>query len=95
VVWVNGHNLGRFWDRGGARSLFLSEHFLKPGANDIVVLELHDAPSKAEIESTVKMVETPAVAFAVRLDQANAGAPRGGEGRGRGGANPAATGAAQ
>ncbi len=31
IVWVNGHNLGRFWDRGGAGSFFLSSHFLKPG----------------------------------------------------------------
>jgi beta-galactosidase len=76
VVWVNGHNLGRFWDRGGARSLFLSEHFLKPGSNDITVLELHDAPKTREIPSTANMVETPAVPFAIRLDQANAGATR-------------------
>lgn len=73
VVWVNGHNLGRFWDRGGARSLFLSEHFLKPGPNDILLLELHDAPKTPEIPSTITMVETPAQAFTVRLDQANAG----------------------
>lgn len=73
MVWVNGHNLGRFWDRGGARSLFLSGHFLKPGANDITVLELHDAPSNPEITSTINMVETPAVPFALRLDTPTAG----------------------
>ena len=27
VVWVNGHNLGRYWDRGGLRSLFLPLSF--------------------------------------------------------------------
>jgi beta-galactosidase len=80
VVWVNGHNLGRFWDRGGARSLFLSDHFLKPGTNDIIVLELHDAPRTAEIASTNQMVETPAQAFSIRLDQANAGGARGNRG---------------
>ena len=91
IVWVNGHNLGRFWDRGGARSLLLSEHFLKPGANDIVVLELHDAPKTPEITSTANMVETPPQPFAIRLDQANAGGgTRGGVALpNRGGATPA------
>jgi beta-galactosidase len=93
VVWVNGHNLGRFWDRGAARSLFCSEHFLKAGANDITVLELHDAPKTPEIPGTTRMIETPAVPFAVRLDNAAAGgaAPgRGGMG-GFGGRGPGAT----
>ena len=73
IVWVNGHNLGRFWDRGGARSLFLSGHFLKPGANDITILELHDAPRTPEITGTTSMTETPAVPFATRLDTPTAG----------------------
>jgi beta-galactosidase len=73
VAWVNGHNLGRFWDRGGARSLFLSEHFLKAGSNEITVLELHDAPKTPEIAGTTNMIETPPVPFAIRLDTATAG----------------------
>jgi beta-galactosidase len=100
VVWVNGHNLGRFWDRGGARSLFLSEHFLKPGANQITVLELHDAPKAAEIPSTTKMVETPPVPFPVRLDNnalqvpgGPAPAARGGRAGGPGGPGGAGRGA--
>ena len=80
VVWVNGHNLGRFWDRGGTRSLFLSEHFLKPGVNDIIVLELHDAPKTPEIVGTVDMISTDPVPFAIRLDNA---AAAGGPGAGR------------
>ena len=94
IVWVNGHNLGRFWDRGAARSLFLSGHFLRPGANDITVLELHDAPNTPEITSGTRMVETPAVPFALRLDSPTAGgaAPgrRGGAGGGPGALIPPA-----
>jgi beta-galactosidase len=71
VVWVNGHNLGRFWDRGALRSLFLPSHFLKPGKNEIVVLELHDAPKTPEIFGVTKIVEDPAVPFPIRLDRAN------------------------
>ncbi|MBN1972916.1 MAG: beta-galactosidase [Sedimentisphaerales bacterium] len=83
VVWVNGYNLGRFWDRGGTRSLFLSGHFLKSGTNDIIVLELHDPPKTPEIAGTVDMISTEPVPFAIRLDNAAAG---GGTNLGRRGA---------
>jgi beta-galactosidase len=69
VVWVNGHNLGRFWDHGGLRSLFLPRQWLKSGQNEIVVLELHDAPKTAEVSGGTKIIEAPAVPFAVRLDR--------------------------
>jgi beta-galactosidase len=44
AVWVNGHNLGRFWNIGPQQTLFVPAPFLKPGANDIIVLDLFDAP---------------------------------------------------
>jgi beta-galactosidase len=69
AVWVNGHNLGRFWDRGGQRSLFLPSHWLKAGRNDIVVLEFHDAPETAEVSSSTKLIEERPVPFSVRLDR--------------------------
>ena len=75
VVWVNGHNLGRFWDRGGLRSLFLPGQWLKPGSNEIIVLELHDAPKVAEVGGGTKIIEEPAVPFAVRLDRPELTAP--------------------
>ena len=75
AVWVNGHNLGRFWDHGGLRSLFLPRQWLKSGSNEIVVLELHDAPKVAEVSGGTKIIEEPAVPFAVRLDRADLTAP--------------------
>jgi beta-galactosidase len=69
VVWVNGHNLGRHWDRGGLRSLFLSQHFLRSGQNEIVVLELHDAPKSPTIASSTKIIEESPVPFPIKLDQ--------------------------
>jgi beta-galactosidase len=68
VVWVNGHNLGRYWDRGGLRTLFLSEHFLHPGANDITLLELHKAPDSPVVACSDKIIETTPVPFALKLD---------------------------
>jgi beta-galactosidase len=75
AVWVNDHNLGRFWDRGGLRSLFLPRQWLKPGRNEIIVLELHEAPKVAEVSGGTKIIEEPAVPFAVRLDRADLTAP--------------------
>ncbi|WP_035839654.1 glycoside hydrolase family 35 protein [Kitasatospora azatica] len=42
-VWVNGFHLGRFWSRGPQRSLYLPGPVLRPGSNEITVLELHAA----------------------------------------------------
>ncbi|MDP9080293.1 MAG: beta-galactosidase [Bacteroidota bacterium] len=39
-VWVNGHNLGRYWSTGPQQTLYLPAEWLKKGRNDIVVLEL-------------------------------------------------------
>jgi len=68
VVWVNGHNLGRFWDRGPVRSLFVPQNWLKQGQNDIVVLELHDAPQTPEITGGTEIIQLPeAKPFPVNL----------------------------
>ncbi|MGN0797853.1 MAG: beta-galactosidase [Christensenellales bacterium] len=39
-VWVNGHNLGRYWNIGPQRSLYLPGVWLQEKDNEIVVLEL-------------------------------------------------------
>ena len=75
AVWVNGHNLGRFWDRGGLRSLFVPASWLEYGRNEIIALELNGAPKAAVISGGTKIVEEPAVPFAVRLDRPNLTAP--------------------
>ena len=41
VVWVNGHNLGRFWSIGPQQRLYCPAPWLKAGTNDILVLDLH------------------------------------------------------
>jgi beta-galactosidase len=40
AVWVNGHNLGRFWSIGPQRTLYLPAPWLRRGSNEIVVLDL-------------------------------------------------------
>ena len=55
VVWVNGHNLGRFWNIGPQQSLYLPAPWMKKGANDILVLSL-DAPTSPVIAGLDKPV---------------------------------------
>lgn len=40
VVWVNGHNLGRYWEIGPQKRLYCPAPWLKKGQNDIVVFDL-------------------------------------------------------
>ncbi|WP_405902405.1 beta-galactosidase [Streptomyces sp. NBC_00656] len=42
-AWVNGFALGRYWSRGPQRSLYVPAPVLRPGTNEVVVLELHAA----------------------------------------------------
>jgi beta-galactosidase GanA len=41
VVWVNGHNLGRYWEIGPQKRLYCPAPFLKPGRNEVIVFDLH------------------------------------------------------
>jgi beta-galactosidase GanA len=41
IVWVNGHNLGRFWDIGPQKRLYCPASWLKPGFNEIILFDLH------------------------------------------------------
>ncbi len=47
VVWINGHNLGRYWWIGPQQTLYVPGVWLKKGANEIEVFEQvkTDAPS--------------------------------------------------
>ncbi|MDO7845520.1 beta-galactosidase [Hymenobacter sp. M29] len=40
VVWLNGHNLGRYWAIGPQQTLYVPAEWLKKGSNNITVLEL-------------------------------------------------------
>ena len=39
-VWVNGHNLGRYWNIGPQQTMYVPGPWLKPGANEIIILDL-------------------------------------------------------
>jgi beta-galactosidase GanA len=55
VVWVNGHNLGRFWKAGPQKRLYCPASFLKKGINKVIVFDL--IQSKAFSISGVKSLQ--------------------------------------
>ena len=54
VVWVNGHNLGRYWNIGPQQTIYLPTEWLKKNNNEIVVLELLK-PAQNQLSA----IETP------------------------------------
>ncbi|HVS98077.1 MAG TPA: hypothetical protein VHE54_16390, partial [Puia sp.] len=40
IMWVNGHNLGRYWYVGPQRRLYCPASWLKKGENEVVILDL-------------------------------------------------------
>jgi beta-galactosidase len=46
VVWINGHNLGRYWEIGPQKKLYCPAPWLKIGKNEIVIFDLHQLIAK-------------------------------------------------
>lgn len=53
IVWVNGHNLGRYWEIGPQKQLYCPVPWLKKGKNEIVIFDMHQL-----IPKTIKGVKT-------------------------------------
>ncbi|MBY0216947.1 beta-galactosidase family protein [Paenibacillus illinoisensis] len=47
VVCVNGFNLGRYWDKGPQKTLYVPAPLLRQGVNEIIVFELHKTTDQA------------------------------------------------
>jgi beta-galactosidase len=41
VAWINGFNLGRYWEIGPQDVLYVPAPLLRTGSNELVILELH------------------------------------------------------
>jgi beta-galactosidase len=40
AVWINGHNLGRYWEKGPQQTIYVPSEWLKKGKNEIMIFEL-------------------------------------------------------
>jgi beta-galactosidase len=54
VIWVNGHNLGRYWYVGPQEHLYCPASWLKKGRNEVVVLDLLEH-EPAEIKGVTEL----------------------------------------
>ena len=54
IVWVNGHNLGRYWNVGPQFRLFCPAPWLRRGYNEVVIFDLHQTtPKPIALRSTL------------------------------------------
>ncbi|MDH6140214.1 MULTISPECIES: glycoside hydrolase family 35 protein [Kitasatospora] len=56
LAWINGFALGRYWSRGPQQTLYVPAPVLRPGRNEVTVLELHSPAAP-----TVRLLDTPAL----------------------------------
>ena len=55
VVFVNGHNLGRYWNRGPQKHLYCPASWLKQGKNEILVFDMQSStPTDIATVATLK-----------------------------------------
>ncbi len=61
MVWVNGHNLGRYWNLGPQQTMYLPGCWLRQGVNEVVVLDLEspNSPVLAGVTTPVLDVLNP------------------------------------
>lgn len=53
-VFINGFNLGRYWEQGPTKTLYLPAPLLRKGENELILFELHSV-----MEPVVTFVDTP------------------------------------
>lgn len=54
VVFINGFNIGRYWEKGPQKTLYVPGPLLKEGRNEVVIFELHGTKSQ-----NVKFIDKP------------------------------------
>lgn len=56
VVYINGFNLGRYWEVGPQKRLYVPSPILKKRVNEVVVFELHRSRESMKLKNTAKLV---------------------------------------
>ncbi|MGI8950415.1 MAG: beta-galactosidase [Chitinophagaceae bacterium] len=51
IVFINGYNLGRYWNAGPQQTLYMPGCWLKKGVNNIVIFEQQNTAEQKEINS--------------------------------------------
>lgn len=45
-MWLNGHNIGRYWEEGPQREFYLPECWLRAGEKNVIILGLRQSETK-------------------------------------------------
>ena len=53
MVWINGYELGRFWEIGPQQTLYVPGCWLNEGENELIILDIK-GPQKAEVRGLVQ-----------------------------------------
>ncbi len=56
IVFINGHNLGRYWSKGPQQTLYVPGCWLKKGMNTITIFEQQNNEKHSEITSSASPV---------------------------------------
>ena len=64
VAWINGFNLGRYWEVGPQRALYIPGPLLRKGRNEIVLFELHGYSD----EPVIMLVDQPDLGITALVD---------------------------
>jgi beta-galactosidase len=46
IVWVNGHNLGRYWNLGPQKRLYCPATFMREGMNEVMIFDFQQTTAK-------------------------------------------------
>ena len=54
-VWINGFLLGRYWNVGPQQTLYVPAPLLRPGPNEIVVIDLEGRGTTVELRDRAEL----------------------------------------
>ena len=55
-MWLNGHNIGRYWEEGPQREFFLPECWLKFGEENVLILGLRESEQKGALLESLEIL---------------------------------------
>lgn len=58
-VWLNGHPLGRVWDEGPQRALYVPGPWLRQGRNDVVVFDVEGVSTPGLLGLALPILDAP------------------------------------
>lgn len=55
IIYINGFNIGRYWENGPQKTLYIPGPLLKKGKNEIVMFELHEGGKEVKLADEMNL----------------------------------------